>query len=56
MPYFNRCYMCGEVLDPGEKCECQQEGKNNEEKDSKSDTYNSDNGSMLSHRQGVCPV
>lgn len=55
MPYFNRCYMCGEVLDPGEKCECQKESKENE-KDIESDSNNSDNGYVLSHRQGVCPV
>lgn len=27
MPYYNECPFCGGSLDPGEKCDCQQNGK-----------------------------
>lgn len=30
MPYFRKCEICGANLDPGEKCTCEQERKQEE--------------------------
>lgn len=47
MGYFRECQLCGATLDPGEKCECQEESRVLEEKWSSMTVCNMNNGQIV---------